>query len=69
MIRILKSNAQYNLRLRKLKAMAEVKSKQITLKHGLNLLYVNKMLGERTQTKGQRLVEIKKNRIKHEVVS
>ena len=49
--------------------MAEVKSKQITLKHGLNLLYVNKMLGERTQTKGQRLVEIKKNRIKHEVVS
>lgn len=49
--------------------MAEVKSKQITLKHGLNLLCVNKMLGERTQTKGQRLVEIKKNRMKHEVVS
>ena len=46
LIRLLLSNASYCKRMRKLKEIAKVKSREVVLKIGLNVLYRNKMLGD-----------------------
>lgn len=45
-LKFLRSNASYSKRMRELKEVAKVKSRQVVLKTGLNVLYRNKMLGD-----------------------
>jgi len=46
LLRLFRSNASYNKRMRKLREVAETKRQQVVLKIGLNVLLRNKMLGD-----------------------